>query len=114
MRCSACKRISCLNSACDDRYISNLKQDAIIEVPAIVGADKIYGVGMGELLPAIAALMDLQLNVMELNVEAAVTGDRQTALEGLMIDPLVPDPQTAEKILDEMLVAQADLLPQFQ
>jgi alpha-galactosidase/6-phospho-beta-glucosidase family protein len=58
--------------------------------------------------------MARQLDVMELNVEAAVTGDRQTALEGLIIDPLVPDPATAEKILDEMLVAQADYLPQFQ
>jgi alpha-galactosidase/6-phospho-beta-glucosidase family protein len=31
-----------------------------------------------------------------------------------MIDPCVPDPSTAAKILDEMLLAQADLLPQFQ
>jgi alpha-galactosidase/6-phospho-beta-glucosidase family protein len=68
---------------------------------------------MGELPPAIASLMNRQLDVMELNVEAAVTGDRQTALEGLMIDPLVPDPETAAKILDEMLIAQKDYLPQF-
>jgi alpha-galactosidase len=98
----------------NDGYISNLKQGAIIELPAIVGADRIYGLGMGELPPAIAALMDLQLTIMDLNIEAAVTGDRQTALEGLMIDPLVPDPAAAEKILDEMLKAQADLLPQFR
>jgi alpha-galactosidase/6-phospho-beta-glucosidase family protein len=69
---------------------------------------------MGDLPPAIAAMMNLQLAIMDLNVEAAVTGDRQTALEGLIIDPLVPDPATAEKILDDMLVAQADLLPQFR
>jgi len=31
-----------------------------------------------------------------------------------MIDPLVPDPETAEKVLDEMLMAQADYLPQFR
>jgi len=98
----------------NEGYITNLAQDAIIELPAIVGADRIYGLGMGELPPAIASMMNTQLEVMELNIEAAVTGDRQTALEGLMIDPLVPDPAAAEKILDEMLVAQADLLPQFQ
>jgi alpha-galactosidase len=98
----------------NDGTISNLKRGAIIEVPAIVGADRIYGLGMGELPSAIAAMMDLQLTIMELNIEAAVTGDRQTALQGLMIDPLVPDPATAEKILDDMLVAQAHLLPQFQ
>jgi alpha-galactosidase len=98
----------------NEGYVTNLKQGAIIEIPAIVGADRIYGLGMGELPTSIASLMNRQLDVMELNVEAAVTGDRQTALEGLIIDPLTPDPQTAEKILDEMLVAQADYLPQFR
>ena len=98
----------------NDGYISNLKRDAIVEIPAIVGAGRIYGLGMGELPPAIAALMELQLRIMDLVVEAAVTGNRQAALEALIIDPTVPDPATAEKILDRMLVEEAELLPQFQ
>ena len=98
----------------NDGYITNLKQDAIVEIPAIVGAGKIYGLGMGELPSAIAAMMDLQLHIMDLVVEAAVTGNRKTALEALVIDPTVPDPATAEKILDELLLAQSELLPQFQ
>ena len=98
----------------NEGYITNLKRDAIVEIPAVVGADRIYGLGMGDLPPAIAALMELQLHIMDLNVEAAITGDRRTALEALIIDPCVPDPATAAKILDEMLLAQADLLPQFQ
>ncbi len=98
----------------NEGYITNLKQGAVIEIPAIVGADRIYGLGMGELPTPIASLMERQLDVMDLNIEAAVTGNRQTALEGLIIDPLVPDPQTAEKILNEMLIAQADYLPQFK
>lgn len=98
----------------NDGYISNLRQDAIVEIPALVGADRIYGLGMGELPPAIAALMELQLGIMDLVVEAAVTGDRQAALEALIIDPTVPDPETAQKILDQMLVAQAEFLPQFE
>jgi alpha-galactosidase len=98
----------------NDGHITNLKQGAVVEIPAIVGADRIHGLGMGALPCAIASLMERQLAIMDLNVEAAVTGDRQTALEGLVIDPLVPDPEAAERILDEMLVAQADYLPQFQ
>ena len=98
----------------NDGYISNLKQDAIVEIPAIVGADKIYGLGIGELPSSIAAILDLQLHIMDLVVEAAVTGDRKTALEALIIDPTVPDPATAEKILDELLIAQAEFLPQFK
>jgi len=97
----------------NDGYVTNLRPGGIVEIPAIVGADRIFGLGMGEMPPAIASLMNRQLDIMVLNVEAAVTGDRQTALEGLMLDPLVPDPWTAQKLLDEMLVAQADYLPQF-
>jgi alpha-galactosidase/6-phospho-beta-glucosidase family protein len=44
-------------------------------------------------------------------VETAAHGDRQAALERLILDPLVPNPAVAENILDEMLVAQADYLP---
>jgi alpha-galactosidase len=98
----------------NDGYITNLNQDAVVEVPALVGADHIYGVGVGELPLTIASLMNRQLDVMDLNLEAAVTGDRKTALEGLMLDPLVPDPDIAEKVLDEMLIAQKDYLPQFK
>ena len=97
----------------NDGYISNLKPDAVVEIPALVGADRIYGLGMGELPTAIAGLLELQLYIMDLVIEAAVTGDRQAALEALIIDPCVPDPATAENILDEMLVLQADYLPQF-
>jgi alpha-galactosidase len=98
----------------NDGFITNLKRDAIVEIPAIVGADRIYGMGMGALPPAIAAVMELQLFIMDLVVEAAVTGNRQTALQALLVDPNVPSPAVAEKILDEMLIAQAEFLPQFK
>ncbi len=95
-------------------YIPNLTQGAIVEVPTSVGADHIYGLPVGPLPAPIAAMMDLQLRIMDLVVDAAVTGNRQLALEALLIDPTVPGPQSAEKILDEMLLAQAELLPQFK
>jgi|UniRef100_A0A7C4PJT1 alpha-galactosidase len=94
-------------------YISNLRQDAVVEIPAIVGANRIYGLHVGELPTAIAGILEHQLYIMELVVEAAVKGDRQAALEALIIDPNVPDPDAAQKILDEMLILQKDYLPQF-
>jgi alpha-galactosidase len=54
----------------NDHYITNLQPGAIVEIPAIVGADRICGLGMGELPTAIAALMNLQLSIMDLVVEA--------------------------------------------
>ncbi len=97
----------------NDGYITNLKQGAVVEIPAIVGANKIYGLHMGEMPHAIAGQLELQLYIMDLVVEAAVNGNRQAALEALILDPNVPDPETAQKVLDEMLVAQKDYLPQF-
>jgi alpha-galactosidase len=93
--------------------ISNLSSHGIVEIPAMVGGDRIYGLHLGEMPPAIAALADLQLRIMDLVVDAAVSGDRQTALEALIIDPLMPDHQAASKILNELIEAEAEFLPQF-
>ncbi len=97
----------------NDGYISNLKRDSVVEIPAIVGADKIYGLHIGEMPHAIAGALELQLYIMDLVVDAAVKGDRKAALEALILDPNVPDPATAARLLDEMLVVQKDYLPQF-
>ena len=45
----------------NEGYVTNLRKGSIVEIPAIVGADRIYGLGMGELPPAIASLMERQL-----------------------------------------------------
>ena len=97
----------------NDGLISNLPQDAIVEVPAVVGSDGIAGVGIGKLPMGIAALCRTQIGVQELVVEAAVTGDRRTALQALLADPVIPGFHAAEKILDELLALEADYLPQF-
>jgi alpha-galactosidase len=95
----------------NDGYIPNLRKDAIVEIPAIVGANRIYGLPVGELPTAIAGVLDLQTYIMDLVVKAAVEGDRKAALEALVIDPNVPSPDVAEKVLDEMIALQADYLP---
>lgn len=45
--------------------------------------------------------------------EAAVTGDYETALVAMTINPLVPSDEIAKQILDEMLEAHREYLPQF-
>lgn len=46
-------------------------------------------------------------------IEAAVTGDYHQALLAMTINPLVPSDTVAKQILDEMLEAHRDHLPQF-
>ena len=93
--------------------ISNLPDDAIVEVPAAVSRNGISPIRFGPLPAGIASLCNTQIAVQELAVEAAVKGDRRVALQALLADPVVHSAQAAEAILDELLALQADFLPQF-
>lgn len=98
----------------NDGHISNLPQDAIVEVPAVISGKGVSGFSIGELPQAIAALCQTQVGVQELAVAAAVTGDRSVALRVLLADPVVQSMEAAESILDELLALEADYLPQFK
>jgi alpha-galactosidase/6-phospho-beta-glucosidase family protein len=65
--------------------------------------------------PAITEWVRRQVAVQELTVEAAVTGDRETALQAFALDPLAGrgDLRATEAMADELLAATARWLPQF-
>jgi alpha-galactosidase len=52
--------------------------------------------------------------VAGLAVEAAARGDRQAALQALLLDPTIDDIDTARAILAAYLEAYAEYLPQFR
>ncbi|BDG59261.1 family 4 glycosyl hydrolase [Caldinitratiruptor microaerophilus] len=47
------------------------------------------------------------------NVDAALTGDRQAAVEAMALNPLVPSRAVAERLVEELLAAHREYLPQF-
>ncbi len=94
--------------------IPNLPEWAVVEVPAVVGADGVKGVRVGPLPKGIAALLNTQAHVQDLVVDAAVLGSRELALQALLADPVVQSASAAEKCLDELLAAHAPHLPQFR
>ena len=49
----------------------------------------------------------------KLAVDAALSGDKDTLLYALMADPLVDSVPEAQAMMEEMLAAQAEWLPQF-
>ncbi|MFZ2520209.1 MAG: 6-phospho-beta-glucosidase, partial [Anaerolineae bacterium] len=51
--------------------------------------------------------------IASLTVEAAVHGDRQAALQALLLDPVVNSYTAAAALLDDLLAAQAGYLPTF-
>ncbi len=95
-------------------YLPDLPAGAIVEVPAVVSGLGLTGVVMGHLPEPVAELCRRQAVIQELVVKAAVTGDRTLALHALLLDPMISDLAQAQAILDDYLVAHADLLPQFR
>ncbi|GGL46352.1 alpha-glucosidase/alpha-galactosidase [Microlunatus endophyticus] len=93
--------------------ISNLPDDAVVEVPAVVGAAGITGLSVGALPAGIAAVLQSRIDQQEITVQAALTGRRDLAIQALALDPLVPNPSVAEAILDAGIQAHGARLQQF-
>jgi alpha-galactosidase/6-phospho-beta-glucosidase family protein len=93
--------------------IDNLPREAIVETLADVGATGVNPIGVGALPGGVLNTVHPHVVNQELLVDAALTGDRQLALQALLGDPLVRDYRAAPKLLDDLLEAHAELLPQF-
>ncbi len=96
--------------------ITNLPQDAIIEVPGYVDANGMAIPIVGDLPLGPAAVCNASVSVQRLSVEAAIHGDDKLLRQAMMMDPLVGavcNPPEIWQMVDEMLVAQAQWLPQY-
>lgn len=95
-------------------YIADLPKGACVEVAADVSKGKMAGTKAPKLPTGIRSMMMRNLDIVELAVEAAAEGNYQKALQALAIDPVVSDLAVARSIVDDILKAHADLLPQFK
>ncbi len=96
--------------------ITNLPEDAIVEVPGYVDRNGVAIPQVGDLPMGCAAVCNSSIQVQRMSVEAAVHGDVQLLKQAVMLDPLtgaVCDPIEIDQMVDEMLVAQAVWLPQY-
>lgn len=94
--------------------VSNLIQDAIVETPAVIRRGEIKPIEVGDMPEGLAALLNIQIMVQSVAVEAGVTGDLNKAKQALLVDPVVEDNDSALKSFDELMKVHADLLPQFK
>ncbi len=97
--------------------ITNLPNDAIVEVPCYVTKLGIDVPVYGDLPLGCAAICMQSINVQRLAVEAAVHGDISLLRQAMMLDPLtgaVLYPDEIWQMTDEMLVACEKLLPQYK
>jgi alpha-galactosidase len=93
--------------------IPGLPEWAIVEVPGMVSASGVHGLAVPALPPGITAMLAQQVAIQDRAVEAALHGDRQAALQALLLDPVINSYEAAVKILDELLTVHAPYLPQF-
>jgi len=100
----------------NDGCITNLPPDCIVEVPGYVDANGVSIPIVGDLPLACAATLSASVNVQRMSVYAAVTGDVTLLKQAVLHDPLtgaICDPEEIWQMVDEMLVAQAEWLPQY-
>lgn len=92
----------------------NLPLGAIVETPGVMSGHGIQPLGFPPLPEGIAELCRRELVRSEVVIDAAATGDRQLALQALLLDPMISDIDQARAILDDFLIAFKQYLPQFQ
>ena len=94
--------------------IPGLPDWAIVEVPGVVSGAGISGLHVPALPPGVTALLAQQVAVQDRAVQAAIHGDREVALQALLLDPVVSSYEAAANILDDLLAVHAAYLPQFR
>jgi 6-phospho-beta-glucosidase len=91
-----------------------LPREAVVETNCLVNAAGIRPLTSGSLPLAVRGLVQQVKSYEELTVQAAVTGSKDTALAALMANPLVHGYDNARNLLDHLLTAHRQYLPQFQ
>lgn len=98
------------------RLISNLPENAVVEVPCVVDRNGIMPTYIGDLPEQLAALNRTNINTQLLTIEAAVTGKREHVYQAAMLDPHTSAELSMDDIIsmcDELIEAHGDWLPQF-
>jgi alpha-galactosidase len=97
-------------------YITNLPNNATVEVPVFVDRQGFHPTYIGELPRQCAAMNMSNLTAQDLAAEAAITGDIELAYWAVAMDPLTSAVCTLKEIRDmvnEMFLAEEKWLPQF-
>lgn len=96
--------------------IDNLPQACCVEVPCLVDKNGVQPTHIGALPPHLAALIQSNINVQALTVEAALSGRRESIYHAAMLDPHTAAELDLDQIwalVDDLIEAHGDWLPAF-
>lgn len=101
--------VNTLNRGC----LPDLPPDAAVEVSCRIGKAGAKPLPAGSLPLQVRGLIQQVKAYEQLTIQAAITGDRDTALIALINNPLVHDASAAKTMLDEILSSNRDYLEAF-
>ncbi|EQK44548.1 6-phospho-beta-glucosidase [[Clostridium] bifermentans ATCC 638] len=93
--------------------IRNFKDNQAVEVSSVITKNGPKPLSIGYLPDAVDGLVSQIKSFEMLAAKAAVYGDYDAAYLALCINPLIPSDDLAKTILDEMMEAHKEYLPQF-
>ena len=96
--------------------VTNLPIDCVVEVPGYVDRNGMSIPQYGDLPLGCAAICNNSIQVQRMAKDAALTGDVELLKQACLLDPLVGavcNPPEVWHMVDTMLVAQAEWLPQY-
>ena len=97
--------------------ITNLPENACVEVPCLVDGMGMHPCHVGSLPVQCAAMNMTNINVQLLTIEAAYTKKREHVYQAAMLDPHTAselDIDSIKKMVDELLEAHKEYLPEYQ
>ncbi|MCM3111715.1 alpha-glucosidase/alpha-galactosidase [Lederbergia lenta] len=98
------------------RLISNLPENAVVEVPCLVDSSGVTPTYVGDLPEQLAALNRTNINTQLLTIEAAMTGKKEHIYQAAMLDPHTAAELSMDDIVslcDDLIEAHGDWLPKF-
>ena len=96
----------------NDGALPDLPGSAVVEIPCRVDRDGAHPLPLAPLAPEMRGLVQAAKAYEELAVQAAMSGDRQTAHRALIANPLV-GAEVAGPLLEALLEANRAYLPRF-
>ena len=99
------------------RLISNLPENACVEVPCLVDASGVTPTHVGDLPEQLAALDRTNINTQLLTIKAAMTGKKEHIYQAAMLDPHTAAELSIDDIVamcDDLIEAHGDYLPEYK
>jgi maltose-6'-phosphate glucosidase len=93
--------------------ISNFDPTAMVEIPCIVGSNGPEPLSIGEIPQFQKGLMEQQVSVEKLVVEAWITKSYQKLWQALTLSKTVPSAKVAKQILDDLIEANKGYWPEL-